>query len=117
MRFCDSFDLVHLRTTFLCRYQISNIVDSMSEAYKSIAALQLTEQQLQKYGFPRRHRGGKTGMATIYVPELYPNTLKPNICRRCQKPFQPDHYDKLCVKECNYHPKGVGFRGGKNQLE
>lgn len=83
----------------------------MSDLYKSFAALKLTENQLREHGYPRP-RPFNTCMATVYKPQA----IGPNICARCRRAFESDHYDKVRVRECNYHQRKMVCRRGKNQL-
>lgn len=94
----------------------TNIVDTVSgeKAYEMIADLQLTEEQLRENGYPRP--GNKTGMASIYKSQTKPpNNSNDRYCRRCGKVYKLDHYDEICVDQCNYHPKSPGFRRGKQR--
>lgn len=77
-----------------------------------IYELRLTEEQLEQNGFPRP--GKKTGTAIIQrnKPMRRPNDTE-RYCSRCGKIFNTSCYDEVCVDECNYHPKGAGYKRGE----
>lgn len=86
------------------------------KAFEMIYALRLTEEQLVANGFPRP--GNRAGVAVIQ------NTGKPirilneteRYCGRCGKLFSLLMYEETYVDQCNYHPKGTGFKRGKKEL-
>ncbi|XP_037808510.1 RNA exonuclease 1 homolog, partial [Lucilia sericata] len=81
------------------------------KAYEMVYDLRLTEEQLVANGYPRS--GMKPGTAKIQCtkPMRRPNDTE-RYCSRCGKVFNLQMYDEVCVDECNYHPKGTGYRRG-----
>lgn len=84
---------------------------SSDKAYDMVYDLRLTEEQLVANGYPRT--GKKPGTAKIQCtkPMRRPNDTE-RYCGRCGKVFNLQMYDEVCVDECNYHPKGTGYRRG-----
>lgn len=88
--------------------------DKLSEhkGYKVVYDLRLTEEQLVANGFPRP--GLLSGIATILNTrsQIRRHNRNERYCLRCSKVFDIAMYDVPAVDECNYHPKGTGYRRG-----
>lgn len=87
-----------------------------SKAYGMVAECILTEDQLKENGYPRPHPE-KRGHATIEGFYRQSDKVKPKndwerFCQRCSKLFPLSSYEAPATDECNYHPKGTGFRRG-----
>lgn len=87
---------------------------SSSKAYEMVAECTLDEEQLRENGFPRA--GPKPGQAIVegfYRREQpKPRNDDERYCQRCGKLFNIASYDLPAKDECNYHPKGTGYRRG-----
>lgn len=87
---------------------------SSSKAYEMVAECILDEEQLKENGFPRA--GPKPGQAIVegfYRREQpKPRNEDERYCQRCGKLFNIASYDLPAKDECNYHPKGTGYRRG-----
>lgn len=87
---------------------------SGTRAYDLVAECCLTEPQLVENGFPRPGpRPGQAIIEGVYKrDERKPRRESERYCQRCGKTFDISSYDKPAKDECNYHPKGTGYRRG-----
>lgn len=87
---------------------------SSAKAYNMVAECILDEEQLKENGFPRQ--GPKPGQAIVegfYRREQpKPRNEDERYCQRCGKLFNIASYELPARDECNYHPKGTGYRRG-----
>lgn len=84
---------------------------STEKAYDLVAECTMTEEQLVQNGYPRP--GECPGRATINAQRKAKSRHEnERFCVRCSKQYHLDSYDESAVDECNYHPKGTGFRRG-----
>lgn len=87
---------------------------SSAKAYNMVAECILDEEQLKENGFPRQ--GAKPGQAIVegfYRREQpKPRDEDERYCQRCGKLFNIASYLVEAHDECNYHPKGTGYRRG-----
>lgn len=85
-----------------------------AKAYEMVAECTLNEEQLKENGFPRQ--GTKPGQAIVegfYRREQpKPRNEDERYCQRCGKLFNIASHDLPAKDECNYHPKGTGYRRG-----
>lgn len=81
------------------------------KAYNMVYDLRLQEEQLVANGFPRPGKRPGTAIMQCTRPNRRPNDTE-RYCSRCGKVFNLEMYDDVCVDECNYHPKGTGYRRG-----
>lgn len=85
-----------------------------AKAYNMVADCVLDEEQLRENGFPMQ--GPRPGQAIVegfYRREQpKPRNEDERYCQRCGKLFNVASYLEPARDECNYHPKGTGYRRG-----
>lgn len=113
----DNADTANADTTIMSVGPLAGLTfDTIasSKAYDMVAQYILTEEQLKENGFPRSGPG--TGQAIVegfYRREQpKPRNEEERYCQRCGKLFNISKYEQPAKDECNYHPKGAGYRRG-----
>lgn len=113
----DNADPTNVDTTIMSVGPLAGLTfDTIasSKAYEMVAQCTLTEEQLKENGFPRA--GPRTGQAIVEGfyrrEEPKPRNEEERYCQRCGKLFNIAMYELPARDECNYHPKGAGYRRG-----
>lgn len=84
---------------------------SSTKAYELVLECVANEEQLLANGYPRAGaQPGKPIITAANKPKRHRDEER--YCSRCSKIFNLDCYDEQAVDQCNYHPKGTGFRRG-----